>query len=183
MDSAARQFSGESAASQLQASGAAECEGRQAQYLTFLLGTEVFAIGILAIKEIIEYHGLTTVPMMPECIRGVMNLRGAVVPVMDLGARFGSRVTEITKRTCIIIVETDSGGEQQDFGVIVDSVSEVLDIPPSDIEPAPAFGAQIRTDFMAGMGKVNGNFVIILNTDHVLSIDDLGSLTQRDAAG
>ena len=144
-----------------------------AQYLTFMLGGEVFAIGILAIKEIIEYNGVTPVPMMPDCIRGVINLRGAVVPVMDFSARFGRPTTEVTKRTCIVIVEIGNG---QVAGVIVDAVNEVLEIPASEIEPAPAFGARIRTDFIEGMGKVNGKFVIILNIDNILSTDDMEAL-------
>lgn len=147
------------------------------QYLTFLLGGEMFAIGILAVKEIIEYGGLTEVPMMPECIRGVINLRGAVVPVMDLTARFGKTATTVTKRTCIVIVETDNGGEQQVVGVMVDAVNAVLDIAAADIEPAPAFGAKIRTDFIEGMGKVNGKFVILLNLGQVLSLGDIAALT------
>ena len=143
------------------------------QYLTFILGGEVFAIGILAIKEIIEYSGLTVVPMMPECVRGVINLRGAVVPVMDLLARFGKHPTEIGRRTCIVIVEVNTDGEHQDIGVMVDAVNEVLEILPSDIEPAPTFGARIRTDFIEGMGKVDAGFVILLNVNHVLSTDEV----------
>ena len=102
----------------------------------------MFTIGILSVKEIIGYGGLTEVPMMPPCVRGVINLRGAVVPVMDLSARFGREATAVTKRTCIIIVELDKGGEQQVIGVIVDAVNAVLDIAAADIEPPPAFGAQ-----------------------------------------
>ncbi|KQU71623.1 MULTISPECIES: chemotaxis protein CheW [unclassified Rhizobacter] len=149
-----------------------------AQYLTFMLAGEMFAIGILAIKEIIEYHSLTEVPMMPDCVRGVINLRGAVVPVMDLLARFGRPPSPVTKRTCIVIVEVESEGERQVIGVVVDAVNEVLDIDLADIEPAPAFGARIRTDFIHGMGKVRGKFVILLNVDHVLSLDDLGTLAE-----
>lgn len=148
----------------------------QAQYLTFMLGGEVFAIGILAIKEIIEYGGLTTVPMMPDCIRGVINLRGAVVPVMDLPSRFGREASVVTKRTCIVIVEIENEGEQQVIGVMVDAVNAVLEIPAADIEPAPAFGAKIRTDFIQGMGKVNGKFVILLNVNNVLSVAEVASL-------
>jgi purine-binding chemotaxis protein CheW len=152
-----------------------------AQYLTFMLGGEAFAIGILAIKEIIEYGGLTTVPMMPECVRGVINLRGAVVPVMDLSSRFGRPPTVVSKRTCIVIVEIDNGGEQQVVGVMVDAVNAVLEIPASEIEPAPAFGAKIRTDFIDGMGKVNGRFVILLKVDKVLSVDEIGELAELTA--
>jgi len=149
-----------------------------AQYLTFMLGGELFAIGILGIKEIIEYDGLTEVPMMPECIRGVINLRGSVVPVLDLSARFGKKITGITRRTCIIIVEVESEGERQDMGVIVDAVNAVLEIPSSEIEPAPAFGAKIRTDFIDGMGKVDGKFVILLDVNQVLSTEEIGALAQ-----
>ncbi len=148
----------------------------QQQYLTFMLGGEVFAIGILAIKEIIEYGNLTEVPMMPDYIRGVINLRGSVVPVVDLSARFGRKGTELTRRTCIVIIEVASEQEKQVIGVVVDAVNEVLEIPADQIEPPPAFGAKIRTDFIRGMGKVGGKFVIIMNVDNVLSIDDLGLL-------
>lgn len=147
-----------------------------AQYLTFVLGKEIFAMGILAIKEIIEYQALTTVPMMPPCVSGVINLRGAVVPVLDLSQRFGRPSSEISKRTCIVIVEVQAGDERQVLGVVVDAVNEVLDISPADIEPAPAFGARIRTEFIQGMGKVHGKFVILLNVDHVLSLDEIGQL-------
>lgn len=151
------------------------------QYLTFMLAGDMFAIGILSIKEIIQYDSLTTVPMMPDCVRGVINLRGAVVPVMDLLARFGRASSTVTKRTCIVIVELqvegDTGLESQVVGVLVDAVNEVIDIAPSDVEPPPAFGARIRTDFIQGMGKVKGKFVILLNAGQVLSMSDIGHLT------
>jgi purine-binding chemotaxis protein CheW len=153
-------------------------ERDQQQYLTFNLGGEIFAIGILAIKEIIEYGNLTEVPMMPDFIRGVINLRGAVVPVVDLAARFGRKGTAVTRRTCIVIIEMGKDGERQDIGVIVDTVNEVLEILPQDIEPAPTFGAKLRTDFISGMGKVAGKFVIILDVDHVLSVDEMAALAQ-----
>jgi purine-binding chemotaxis protein CheW len=152
------------------------------QYLTFLLSGEMFALGILNIKEIIEYGSLTEVPMMPGFIRGVINLRGSVVPVVDLSARFGRHRTEVSRRTCIVIIEVQNNDEsRQDIGVMVDSVSEVLEIPRSEIEPPPAFGAKIRVDFIQGMGKVAGKFVIILDANKVLSIDELSMLGQ--AAG
>lgn len=163
-------------AAAVQAAAGAE----RTQYLTFMLSGEVFAIGILAIKEIIEYDSLTTVPMMPACIRGVINLRGAVVPVMDLSARFGNQAAKVTRRTCIVIVEIEAEGERRDVGVIVDAVNEVLEIAAGEIEPAPAFGARIRTDFIAGIGKVNGKFVILLNVDRVLSTDEIGALAAAD---
>ncbi|TWI62110.1 purine-binding chemotaxis protein CheW [Pseudoduganella lurida] len=152
--------------------------GETAQYLTFMLGGEAFGIGIMAIKEIIEFSGITEVPMMPDCIRGVINLRGAVVPVMDLAARFGRPLAVPGKRTCIVIVELGGGsnGERQVTGVVVDAVSAVLDIPASEIEPAPSFGTRIRGDFIAGMGKLNGKFVILLNVANVLAVDALATL-------
>lgn len=148
------------------------------QYLTFMLGGEMFSISILCIKEIIWYANLTEVPMMPDCIRGVINLRGAVVPVMDLSARFGKPSTPVTKSTCIVIVEVDSqgDGEHQNMGVVVDSVQAVLEIPSSEIEPAPNFGAKIRPDFIEGIGKVNGKFVILLNMNQVLSSEEISQL-------
>ncbi|MES2127269.1 MAG: chemotaxis protein CheW [Pseudomonadota bacterium] len=150
------------------------------QYLTFMLGGEVFAIGILAIKEIIEFGGLTPVPMMPDTIRGVINLRGAVVPVLDLAARFGRPASEVGKRTCIVIVELTVEDEHHVIGVMVDAVNAVLEIPASEIEPAPTFGARIRADFIAGMGKVNGKFVILLDVAQVLSTVEIGALTAAE---
>jgi purine-binding chemotaxis protein CheW len=148
----------------------------QQQYLTFMLGGETYAMGILAIKEIIEYGNVTEVPRMPSFIRGVINLRGAVVPVVDLSARFGKPATEVTRRTCIVILEITTGDENQDVGVMVDAVNAVLEIPAQEIEPPPSFGAHIRADFISGMGKVNGKFVIILNVQHVLSVDEMSML-------
>ena len=145
----------------------------QGQYLTFMLSGEVFAIGILSIKEIIEYGDPTTVPMMPESIRGVINLRGAVVPVIDLSARFGRRPAQTTRRTCIVIIEVQGDDGRQVVGVIVDAVNAVLEIAAADIEPTPSFGSGIRTDFIRGMGKIDNRFVIVLNVDKVLSAADL----------
>jgi purine-binding chemotaxis protein CheW len=149
------------------------------QYLTFMLSGDMYAIAILNIKEIIEYGNLTEVPMVPEFIRGVINLRGSVVPVVDLSVRFGRKRTEVSRRTCIVIIEVETGAEtEQDIGVMVDSVSEVLEIPKSEIEPPPSFGAKIRVDFIKGMGKVAGKFVIILDADKVLSVEELSMLGQ-----
>lgn len=151
------------------------------QYLTFMLGGEVFAIGILAIKEIIEYGHLTEVPMMPASVRGVINLRGAVVPVMDLQARFGRPASAVTKRTCIVIVETGDADDGQVIGVVVDAVNEVLELPASDIEPPPSFGSAIRSDFVCGMAKVRGKFVIVLDVANVLAIEDIPTLADLAA--
>jgi len=155
------------------------------QYLTFVLGGEMFAVGILNVKEIIEFGNLTEIPMMPAFIRGVINLRGSVVPVIDLAARFGGQSTEVSRRTCIVIVEVaeeDAGQvSRHDIGIMVDAVSEVLDIADSEIEPPPSFGARIRADFIFGMGKVAGKFVIILNINKVLSIEEIARLTGTEA--
>ena len=152
----------------------------QNQYLTFQVGGEKFALAILGIKEIIEYHNLTTVPMMPAFVRGVINLRGRVVPVVDLAARFGRASSAVTNRTCIVIIEASAGGEQQDIGVVVDLVNAVVEIPAFEIEPAPSFGANIRADFISGMGKVAGRFVIILSMEQVLSLEDLALLERLE---
>jgi purine-binding chemotaxis protein CheW len=146
------------------------------QYLTFTLGSEMFAVGILNVKEIIEYGNLTEIPMMPAFIRGVINLRGAVVPVVDLAARFGGKISEVQRRTCIVIVEVTQEDARHDIGIMVDAVSEVLEIGVAEIEPPPSFGARIRADFIAGMGKVNQKFVIILQIDRVLSVDEMALL-------
>ncbi len=143
-----------------------------------MLGNDAYAIGILSIKEIIEYTTMTEEPLMPACVRGVINLRGAVVPVMDLQARFGQTPSPVTKRTCIVIVEVLGPEGQQGMGVVVDAVNEVLDIDASDIEPPPAFGTRIRTDFISGMGKVRGKFVILLNVNRVLDLDDLQAMSE-----
>lgn|SRR5690606_13463863 len=149
------------------------------QYLTFTSAGDMFAIGILAIKEIIEYGNLTSVPMMPDFVRGVINVRGAVVPVIDLAARFGRSRSEATRRSCIVIIEArTTQGEQQDIGVMVDAVSAVMEIPASEIEPPPSFGARIRVDFISGMAKLSNKFVIVLNVDRVLSVEEMAMLSE-----
>src|SRR5690554_909493 len=147
------------------------------QYLTFSLSKEMFAVGIQRVREIIEYDNVTTVPMMPRFVKGVINLRGSVVPVIDLSARFGRGVSEIHRRTCIVIIEIEHENTEQELGVVVDAVSEVLDIFSNEIESPPAFGANIRADFISGMGKVNGRFVILLNVDKVLAVEEMAMLT------
>jgi purine-binding chemotaxis protein CheW len=151
------------------------------QYLTFKLADELFAIGIAVIKEIIEYRSPTPVPMMPPYIRGVINLRGRVVPVIDLLARFGRTSTELSRRTCIVILEVQHNDEEQYLGVVVDAVTAVLDIADADIEPPPSFGARLRSDFISGMGKIGEKFVVILDINHVLSIEELSMLGEQSA--
>lgn len=161
-----------------------DANDEQNQYLTFQLGREMFAVGILHIREIIEFGGLTTVPMMPEFVRGVINLRGSVVPVIDLSARFGRGESAVSRRSCIVILEierssvhADIGGDRlQEIGIIVDAVSEVLEIPPSEIESPPSFGARIRADFIAGMGKVDGRFAILLDVQKALDVEEMAEL-------
>ncbi|HEX5394112.1 MAG TPA: chemotaxis protein CheW [Rhodocyclaceae bacterium] len=151
------------------------------QYLTFTLAKEAFAVETLTVKEIIEYGQITTVPMMPGFIKGVINLRGAVVPLIDLGVRFRNEITEITRRSCFVILEVPCADQTQTLGIVVDAVNEVLEIPSADIEPAPAFGAKIRTDFISGMGKIADQFVILLNVGNVLSIEEMATLTSMSA--
>jgi purine-binding chemotaxis protein CheW len=148
----------------------------QRQYLSFMLSGETYAISILRIKEIIQYRQLTGVPRMPSFIRGVINLRGAVVPVIDLSVRFGKPPTQLGSRNCIIIIEVEIEDETHSIGVMVDAVNAVLEISDSEIEPAPTFGTNIDAEFIAGMGKINGKFVIILNIQQILSMDDMAAL-------
>jgi purine-binding chemotaxis protein CheW len=146
------------------------------QYLTFKLSDEMYAFDILNVKEILEYGNITKVPMMPDFIQGVINLRGEVVPVINLSRRFSFEKNQITKRTCIVIIEILTEYHHQDVGVMVDSVSEVLEIKPEDMRATPGFGARIRTDFIRSMGKIGEDFVIILAEDKVLSVDELSMM-------
>ena len=169
-----------SGARQAALAGPKEIVAQGQQYLTFAVSGEAFAIAIAAIKEIIEYRPPTDVPMMPAYIRGVINLRGRVVPVIDLAVRFGRGKGEVSKRTCIVILEINQDDQQQDISVVVDAVSAVVDIADADIEPPPRFGARLRADFITGMGKIGEQFVIILNVDRVLSVEELAMLSGVD---
>ncbi|MBP7283023.1 MAG: purine-binding chemotaxis protein CheW [Leptospiraceae bacterium] len=151
----------------------------ESQYLTFLSGTEVFGIGILHVKEIKEYASVTTIPMMPEYVKGVINLRGNVVPIIDLPVRFGREKSIISKRTCIIIVEIAFEDESMDIGILVDAVNEVIDIPADLIEPPPSFGSKIRIEFIEGIGKLENQFVILLNVNKTLSVSELSVIEER----
>src|SRR4029453_13069812 len=139
------------------------------QYLTFHLADEEYAVGILRVKEIIPYGALTKVPQTPPSIRGVINLRGSVVPVVDLALKFGLNASPVTNRTCVVIVEVNTDGEPTVVGIIADSVSQVVELSAEDILPAPAFGTQVRMNFLQGMGKTEARFVLILNIDKALS--------------
>jgi purine-binding chemotaxis protein CheW len=151
------------------------------QYLTFMLGGEVFAVGILASREILEYTAPTQVPMMPAYLCGVINLRGAVVPVLDLAIRFGRPGSEPGKRTCIVIIEVAAGDELQQMGLLVDAVNAVVEIAPDQIEPPPAFGTRVRTDFILGMGMIDTRFIILLDVRNLLAAAELEQLAE--AAG
>ena len=169
--------------SRQQAVQAVEQAAAGQQYLTFSVASEIYGIAISSIKEIIEYRAPTDVPMMPGFMRGVINLRGRVVPVIDLSVRFGRAKSENTRRTCIVIVEIHQEELQHDIGVVVDAVSAVLEIADADIEPAPAFGAKLRADFINGMGKMGEKFVIILDIDCVLSVQELAQLGGANRGG
>ena len=151
------------------------------QYLTFSLGDEVFAMDIRAVREIIQHAALTPVPLMPEFLRGVINLRGAVLPVIDLQARFGRPKASVGKKTCIVIFDASRGAEKAELGLMVDAVSEVIDIAPGNIEAPPQFGTSIQRDYIRGLGKVDGEFVVILETDRALNIDDMALIAEQSS--
>ncbi len=160
-----------------QAAAAAKPGVTANQYLIFSLGGELFAVGTLRVREIIEYGNITSVPMMPSFIRGVINLRGAVVPVIDLNARFGRGQTDVSRRTCIVILEVQGDEGTHVLSIIVDAVSAVRHIDSASIEPSPSFGTHIRADFIDGMAKVNGGFVILLDLGKVLSMDEISMIS------
>lgn len=141
----------------------------QVQYLTFQLAGEEFAFGILRVKEILEYDTITRVPNAPATVRGVINLRGSVVPVVDLALLFGLPATAVTRRTCIVIVEARVDERDLVMGVLADAVSQVIDLGPDAIEPPPAFGSRVRVEYLTGMGKLDARkFVLILDIDRLL---------------
>ena len=146
------------------------------QYLTFLLGGETFALSIQSVKEILQYTAPTSVPMMPECIRGVINLRGSVVPVMDLAVRFGRPASTVGRRTCIVILEMAVEGVIHRFGLLADAASEVLEMAADSIEPVPEFGVRIDSRFVGGLGKVAGKFVVILDASQLLMLEEIAAL-------
>lgn len=148
------------------------------QYLTFQLDDEVFALEISKVREVLDFSDVTKVPQTPEFMRGVINLRGSVVPVVDMRLKFGMTEAEATVNTCIIIVEVIMDDEASVLGALVDSVQEVLDIEPDQIEPPPRIGSKLNTEFIRGMGKHNEQFVIILDIDRVFSSDELAIVQQ-----
>ena len=150
------------------------------QVLTFSLQGELYGLDILRVREIMEYTRPTTIPMMPAAVHGVINLRGSVVPVIDLAQRFGRPATELRARTCIVIVDVDAGHGSQAVGVLVDAVNAVLDLDSTQIEPPPSFGMGLRRDFIRGMARTDSGFVILLDAGHVLSNDDMAALAHAE---
>jgi purine-binding chemotaxis protein CheW len=143
------------------------------QYLGFEVAGEEYAIGILRVREILEFDTVTRVPATPASIRGVINLRGRVVPVIDLAVKLGLDESPITRRTCIVVVEVDLGGERAVMGILADAVSQVVDLPAGEIEPPPPFGPRVRVDCLLGMGRAGKKFVLLLDIDKVIAAEDL----------
>ena len=150
------------------------------QYLTFKLDEEVYALDITQVREVLDFTDVTKVPRMPDFMRGVINLRGGVVPVADLRLKFGMSKTEKTVDTCIIIMEISIEGETTLLGALADSVQEVLTLEPDQIEPPPRIGTRLKTEFIKGMGKKNDEFVIILDIDKVFSAEELTILQEAE---
>ncbi len=154
---------------------------KEGKYLTFALGPEEYGLEILKVREIICYMEITAVPQTPHYVKGVVNLRGQVIPVVDLRAKFGMETTDITEETCIIVVEIGRDSRNFSTGIVVDHVQEVLDIAGEDIEDAPQFGSAVNTDFILGMGKIGESVKILLDIDKVLAGDDFGSFGEGSA--
>jgi purine-binding chemotaxis protein CheW len=148
-------------------------EDKEGKYLTFTLAEEEYGIGILKIKEIIGMMAITTVPQTPKFVKGVINLRGKVIPVIDLRLRFGMESMDYTERTCIIVVEIDGTANTVQIGIVVDAVSEVLNINGKDIEDTPTFGTKLDTTYILGMAKMEGGVKILLDIDRVLKAEEV----------
>ncbi len=158
---------------------AATLTARAGKYLTFNLFSEEYGIEILKVREIIGLMDITSVPRTPEFIRGVINLRGKVISVVDLRTKFGLESAEDTEETCIIVMDVSRNGDRIQIGILVDSVSEVLDIIQEDIEETPSFGSNLNTDFILGMAKSKGSVKILLNINMVLSAEELASINNK----
>ncbi len=146
---------------------------RKAQYFTFILKKELFCIEVLPIKEIIEYINITRVPMMQNFVKGITNVRGNVIPVIDLSERLSLGQTEVDKKTCIVIVEVKQGEFNYDMGILIDSINQVLELEDAHLEATPHFGSKIEERFISKMGKVEGKFINVLNLDSILNIKEL----------
>ena len=153
------------------------------KYLTFALGREEYGLEILKVREIIGYMDITAVPRTPAYVKGVINLRGQVIAVIDLRSKFGMETAERTEQTCVIVVEIRQGGRKLSTGIIVDHVSEVLDIAGEKIEEPPTFGASVDTDFILGMGKIGDSVKILLDIDRVLGEDEINMLAETTQSG
>lgn len=153
----------------------------QQQYLSFLLADEECAIGILKVREIIEYDVVTTVPKMPPWVCGVINLRGTVVPVVSLAAKFGMEQKPVSKTTCIVIVETQFEGQDAIVGLIADAVSQVMELTAEDIQPVPDFGTRVNMDYLIGMARSGRKFALLLDVDKVLTTQELHDLSEVSA--
>lgn len=151
------------------------------QYLTFKLDEEIFALDISKVKEVLDFTEITKIPQTPEFMKGVINLRGGVVPVVDMRLKFGMSETARTVHTCIIIIEVTIERETTVLGALVDSVQEVMDLEPGQIEPAPRIGTRLRTEFIRGMGKRDNHFLMILDIDKVFSADELSLVESAGA--
>lgn len=145
----------------------------EGKYLTFTLAGEEYGIGILKVREIIGMMPITPVPLAPEFLKGVINLRGKVIPVVDLRRKFGMEEAQVTERTCIIVVEINGTGSQVPMGIVVDAVSEVLNVKASDIEQTPNLGGNLRADYILGIGKMDGGIKILLDIDRVLNTQEI----------
>lgn len=152
------------------------------QYLTFTLADEVFAVDVARVREILEITSITKVPQTPEFMRGVINLRGSVVPVIDMRLKFGMTETERTVNTCIIVVEVEMEGETIVLGSLADSVQEVIEMEPGQIEAAPHIGTHLNTDFIRGMGKHDGRFIMILDIDRIFSASEIDAVSGNQPA-
>jgi purine-binding chemotaxis protein CheW len=155
-----------------------DIEQKVQQYLTFMIGGEEYAVSLLKVREIIEYDTVTQVPKTPEWIRGVINLRGSVVPVIDLAVKFRQAQSVASKMTCIVITEVQSGDEAAVMGIMADSVRQVIDLRPQDIEEPPSFGTRIKVDYLLGMARSGKKFCLLLDTEKVLSTDELLELPE-----
>ena len=147
----------------------------QSQYLGFHIAGEEYAIGILRVREILEYDVVTRVPTTPRSIRGVINLRGSVVPVVDLAVKLGLSESVVTKRSCVVVVEMVLEGERTVMGLLADAVTQVFDLPATEIQPPPPFGTRIRVECLLGMGRAGKKFVLLLDIDRLLSTDDVAA--------
>ena len=167
---------------EIQSAATLEVENEDAQkYLTFLTPGKVYAVSIMKVKEIIEYEKVIDVPMMPAFINGAINLRGQVIPVIDLNVRLGGEKTEVSRRSCIVVVELSVSGDNKKVGLLVDAVSKVVDFLDSQIDEAPSFNGNINTDYIEGMGKTEDGFIILLDINNLLSLDDIDEFNKMSS--